>query len=1486
MAQSIESVQLDITASAKGASQMLQLLERRLEGVQSALKAIDTSSLKSVSNATKSLGVNTSGLTKDEQTVRDSVDRIKQALAGLNSYRTAALSGDTSSLTSFDRKAIKIQSDIDVLGEKLRQLNDQRVDTNISTDKVQAYRDELAQVQAALKLTKTDVSMAVSTMNSQQPKVDEGGETKARLEEISSSAKKAASSMLSMAGKGIRNSISSLRSHLSKIKDTLSSIGSSSSKGVTSAFSKILKYGFGIRSLYVLFRRLKQAIKDSFTELQKSGADFQTTKANVEALKNSLTTLKYQFGAAFEPIFNTVAPALQTLINYLVSVMNTLSAFIAKLSGKSTYSKAVVATGEIAKNTGSAAGSAKELNKQLQGFDELNNLSGDSGSGGGGSGGSSSDASNVTYEEADVNGALSSFWSSLAESIEAGDWRSVGSKISEKLTSAMNDIKWDDIYKKASDFGTNLANFLNGLITTDLFSALGTTIAGSLNTALSSLNSFGETFDWTNLGNSIASGINSFVTTFDLNLAVDTFNKWANGILDALISAVGGVDFKNIATKVSDGIEKIDASGIGWKLGKLVDSLVDALYDLLSNKNTWTNLGTKIADGINGFFEGFDGSSLAKTANAIKDALFDTVKTAVKNISWTEIGNDITSFLGDLDIGTIALAITGVMLASGAATNLVSWATAAIVGKLSALTMATMGVSLGTLAINVAGVVIAAGAAFKIGWDIGTTFGEWFAAHLKDAGLITDSANEEYYQIAESMTMMEKINDIKLSIQEGTFTRAWQEMCNDWYEPYNQEIVEIAVKIKNIALELVDGWNNTNDKIWDPVFELGEDIWEGIKDAFTKVIDWASPIKDMFDNIVQKIKDKFGIHSPAESMKTYGEQIFNGIIEGFKSMFSGDSIKNMISTLYTNIVNKIKDKFKDFKLSSIVQGLGDFAVSVKSTFTGAITKFSDWSKLDTTLSDLKTKYKDMKAKLTTTLSGAATKLSGITEIKDKFKDLTDTWKDKASELKTKVGGELKKIGDLDSWKTKFTNLYDSWKGNSSTFSAKTGGDIKKIDDLSVGNSSWKSKIGNLKSAWTGQEAKFIASESTDNVYNSIFTGAFKNIKDNWKGKTADFDTFFKKDNTGSAWKACSSNGDLGSLAGNWTTWSRTTAFDTVFKKTNDDSAWKACNKNGDLGTLASNWTTWSRQTNFTTFFKKNNDDSAWKACSKNGDLGSLAGNWTTWARQTNFTTFFKKNNDDSAWMACSKNGDLGSLAGNWTTWGRTASFGASVDYNSFDTAKSELESYKSEWAKNGSKATFSANISYNENDLSKSIKSMTEYIQTQLNGITLKVKVSTTNQESVDKALGGSYYGGSWHNIPQYAKGGKPNYGTMFIAGEAGPEIVGHLNGRTEVLNKSQIASTIHSAFVSSMAQFGNRMLATPESVAIQSGSYSAYNSSMNDGQTALLAEQNRLLAEQNQLLMEIASKDVSISSRDVFNAVKSESKRYNNMTGSSPFLF
>ena len=67
------------------------------------------------------------------------------------------------------------------------------------------------------------------------------------------------------------------------------------------------------------------------------------------------------------------------------------------------------------------------------------------------------------------------------------------------------------------------------------------------------------------------------------------------------------------------------------------------------------------------------------------------------------------------------------------------------------------------------------------------------------------------------------------------------------------------------------------------------------------------------------------------------------------------------------------------------------------------------------------------------------------------------------------------------------------------------------------------------------------------------------------------------------------------------------------------------------------------------------------------------------------------------------------------------------------------------------------------------------------------------------KADGGAFYNGSWHPVAQYAAGGFPSHGSLFVAGEAGSELVGHIGGRTEVLNQSQLASTMYSSVLSAM---------------------------------------------------------------------------------------
>lgn len=74
-------------------------------------------------------------------------------------------------------------------------------------------------------------------------------------------------------------------------------------------------------------------------------------------------------------------------------------------------------------------------------------------------------------------------------------------------------------------------------------------------------------------------------------------------------------------------------------------------------------------------------------------------------------------------------------------------------------------------------------------------------------------------------------------------------------------------------------------------------------------------------------------------------------------------------------------------------------------------------------------------------------------------------------------------------------------------------------------------------------------------------------------------------------------------------------------------------------------------------------------------------------------------------------------------------------------------------------------------------------------------------------ASGGIYVGGKWKDIPQYAGGGNPNYGQLFIAREAGPELVGTMGGHTAIINNDQIVASVsdgvYKAVVAALSQNG-----------------------------------------------------------------------------------
>ena len=76
-----------------------------------------------------------------------------------------------------------------------------------------------------------------------------------------------------------------------------------------------------------------------------------------------------------------------------------------------------------------------------------------------------------------------------------------------------------------------------------------------------------------------------------------------------------------------------------------------------------------------------------------------------------------------------------------------------------------------------------------------------------------------------------------------------------------------------------------------------------------------------------------------------------------------------------------------------------------------------------------------------------------------------------------------------------------------------------------------------------------------------------------------------------------------------------------------------------------------------------------------------------------------------------------------------------------------------------------------------------------VNSITQPAKDILINY--IPKKNGGVFAGGSWHPIAKYASGGMPQSAQIFMAREAGAELVGTIGNHTAVMNNDQIVASV-----------------------------------------------------------------------------------------------
>lgn len=401
---------------------------------------------------------------------------------------------------------------------------------------------------------------------------------------------------------------------------------------------------------------------------QAAQGDFAKT-ANTWA--NSVRVLKQEFQAwgsiigsviinALKPFVQALSKVMLKVISFTRTVADALGAIFGwtiEISGRGATADGMEdiadGVGDIGDNADSSNKKAQKLKKTLLSIDEIHALddNSDSGSGGGsGSGGSGGGGagSGVDSSLKKTDGLLEKYKSSIK------DLYSLGKYIGDALASAMESIDWKKIYQKADNFGKGLADFLNGLISPRLFYDLGATIAGSLNTALHFLNSFGTTFDWSNFGLSIANGINGFFENFDFALLAKTINAWVQGIYTMLTTAIKNVSWKDILKGITDFLSNLDIKTVEIIVGTL---LIKKIISLKLGSVALAFIGKSLSKAIAQAIASKIGFELVEGAG-IGTAIMQAFKTIFASLS-TNLGLLIEGLFSGLSLGDAIAAAFG-----------------------------------------------------------------------------------------------------------------------------------------------------------------------------------------------------------------------------------------------------------------------------------------------------------------------------------------------------------------------------------------------------------------------------------------------------------------------------------------------------------------------------------------------------------------------------------------------------------------------------------------------------------------------------------------------------------------------------------------------------------------------------------------------------------------------------------------------------------
>lgn len=725
------------------------------------------------------------------------------------------------------------------------------------------------------------------------------------------------------------------------VKKLLSPLGAAQEKlkHLKYAFATVITYG----TIYRVMGLFKTGLTDGLDNLyQYSLITGNQFAASMDRAATSLLYLKNSIAAAAAPLINALAPALDFVVDKVVTLLNRFNQLVSALSGKTTYTKAVkqqTKYAEAVKDTSDAEDDAKkkadELKRSLTSFDEIHALDDNS------SKDSSSSKKNPSgteipdyggmFTEEKIDGGIADFAKSLKDTIAKGDWQSLGKMLADKVNSTIDAIDWQGAGKK---FGYGL----NGIIQTSYyflkytdFAKIGNRFAQFLDMALAQV-------DFSKAGGllvrkftSLLDLIGGFLYGLNWGLVTKSITDFWTGFFDEWSAWLDEHDWTDIGEifqrKLQQAIDNLDFDAIASSFWTAVSKSFRAAVDV--------NFGfyDKISDELNAIMELFGGAELALGAvlcfsganiplglALMAFGAKNLIATAIVN--WGSIETPVGKVLSTLQVilSGAALVVGSLLAFSGANIPLgIALMAAGAVNIASNAALNWDGCSdkvktvISTITGIVGGALLAIGAIMcfsGVAMPIGITLMAAGAASLASSIALDWSKSAKGVQAAAG-TIVSLAG--KMSFAIGAI------LC------FSGVGIPLGIALMAAGIGATVLGNSMNSQkgvdwgaLGKKMVEVGEDVVLG----FLKGLGWFvahSPLEIAWTYIVEPlidaVKKKLGIHSPSTVFADIGintvKGLLNGILDGMKG------IADWVKTNVTDpIVNKAKEGWEDAKTST------------------------------------------------------------------------------------------------------------------------------------------------------------------------------------------------------------------------------------------------------------------------------------------------------------------------------------------------------------------------------------------------------------------------------------------------------------------------------------------------------------------------------------------------------------------------------------------